>query len=123
VLHCIDDLTGQLIRRWRDDHAGTYRTWFLWEERLKSFRSIRRGLAKVAEEIEAGTFGNAYRGSSLETVVGAIAERRQIFKGQTTHGCGSRSSASRISTSTTKIGASSDACWRRAFVAWKSSRS
>ena len=78
---CMDDLTGQLIRRWRDDQGGTYRTWFLWEERLKNFRSIRRGLAKVAGEIETGTFGNAYRGSSLETVVGAIAEQRQIFKG------------------------------------------
>ena len=75
------DLTEQLIRRWRDDQAGTYRTWFLWEERLKNFRSIRRGLAKVAGEIETGAFGNAYRGSSLETVVGAIAEQRQIFKG------------------------------------------
>src|SRR5581483_2777311 len=28
-----------------------------------------------------GTFGNLYRGSSLETVVGSIAEQRQIFKG------------------------------------------
>jgi type II restriction enzyme len=81
MLSPMDDLTEQLIRRWRDDQAGTYRTWFLWEERLKNFRSIRRGLAKVAGEIETGTFGNAYRGSSLETVVGAIAEQRQIFKG------------------------------------------
>ena len=32
-------------------------------------------------EIEAGTFGNVYKGSSLETVVGSIAEQRQIFKG------------------------------------------
>jgi len=33
------------------------------------------------EEIEARTFGNVYRGSSLETIVGSIAEQRQIFKG------------------------------------------
>ena len=32
-------------------------------------------------EIEAGTFGNVYKGSSLETVVGSIAEQRQMFKG------------------------------------------
>ncbi|MBI0445594.1 type II restriction endonuclease, partial [Deinococcus sp. DB0503] len=32
-------------------------------------------------EIEAGTFGTQYRGSSLETVVHSIAEQRQIFKG------------------------------------------
>lgn len=70
-----------LISRWRDDPGSTYRTWFLWEERLKNFRSIRRGISEVAHEIESGTFGNAYKGSSLETVVKSIAEQRQIFKG------------------------------------------
>ena len=70
-----------LIRRWRDDPGGTYRTWFLWEERLKNFRSIRRGIQQVVHEIEAGVFGNQYRGSSLETVVHSIAEQRQMFKG------------------------------------------
>lgn len=70
-----------LIARWREDAGGTYRTWFLWEERLKNFRAIRRGLQAVVAEIADGTFGSAYRGSSLETVVGSIAEQRQIFKG------------------------------------------
>jgi type II restriction enzyme len=70
-----------LISRWREDPGGTYRTWFLWEERLKNFRSIRRGIAEVVEEIEGGTFGSQYKGSSLETVVGSIAEQRQMFKG------------------------------------------
>ena len=70
-----------LIERWRDDPGATYRSWFLWEERLKNFRSIRRGIAQVVAEIEAGSFGNVYKGSSLETVVGSIAEQRQMFKG------------------------------------------
>jgi len=70
-----------LIGRWRDDTGGTYRTWFLWADRLKNFRSIRRGLAVMVSEIESGTFGTAYRGSSLETVVGSIAEQRPMFKG------------------------------------------
>ena len=70
-----------LLRRWRDDPGGTYRSWFLWEERIKNFRSIRRGLQAVVQEIEAGRFGNAYRNSSLETVVAAVAEQRQIFRG------------------------------------------
>ena len=39
------------------------------------------GSARSSREIEAGTFGNVYKGSSLETVVGSIAEQRQIFKG------------------------------------------
>ena len=71
----------RLLERWRNDPGGTYRTWFLWDERLKNFRSIRRGIAAVVAQIEAGTFGTAYKGSSLETVVAGVAEQRQIFKG------------------------------------------
>lgn len=75
------DTIRALITRWQEDTGGTYRTWFLWEERLKNFRSIRRGIAQVIAEIKSGTFGNHYKGSSLETVIGSIAEQRQIFKG------------------------------------------
>lgn len=76
-----DTALQSLIDRWRQDPGGTYHTWFLWEERLKNFRSIRRGLQEVVAEIESGAFGNVYNGSSLQTVVGSIAEQRQIFKG------------------------------------------
>jgi len=71
----------ELAARWRSDLGGTYRTWFLWPERLKNFRSLRRGIEQVSADIEAGTFGTAYRGSSLETVVHGVAEQRQMFKG------------------------------------------
>ena len=70
-----------LIARWKEDAGGTYRTWFLWHQRLKNFRAIRAGIAEVVREIDAGSFGNAYKGSSLETVVRSIAEQRQIFQG------------------------------------------
>lgn len=70
-----------LIQRWKEDPLSTYSTWFLWAERLKNFRSIRRGIAQVVQDIEEGGFGNAYRGSSLETVVASVAEQRQIFRG------------------------------------------
>ena len=77
----MDERLPKLISHWKSDPHSTYNTWFLWEERLKNFRSIRRGLSQVVRDIQAGTFGNAYRGSSLETVVGSVAEQRQIFKG------------------------------------------
>ncbi len=77
----MDEGLARLIEAWRADPGGTYRSWFLWEERLKNFRSIRRGLQAVVREIEAGRFGSAYKGSSLETVVHSVAEQRQIFKG------------------------------------------
>ena len=76
-----DELTRELLSRWRNNPAGAYQSWFLWEERLKNFRSIRRGVQQVAAEIQAERFGVAYRGSSLETVVHSIAEQRQVFKG------------------------------------------
>jgi type II restriction enzyme len=70
-----------LLRQWRADAEGTYQSWFLWAQRLKNFRSIRRGIAQVVMEMEDGSFGTVYKGSSLETVVGSIAEQRQIFRG------------------------------------------
>lgn len=47
----LPDLT-LLIDRWRADPDGTYQTWFLWDERLKNFRSIRRGLQQVVAEMQ-----------------------------------------------------------------------
>lgn len=81
VLACDELAVRELVSSWRDDLGSTYRTWFLWPERLKSFRSLRRGIEQVSADIEAGTFGTAYRGSSLETVVHGVAEQRQMFKG------------------------------------------
>lgn len=75
------DPLATLIDCWKADPSSTYNTWFLWDQRIKNFRSIRRGIAQVVEDIRGGTFGNAYRGSSLETIVGSVAEQRQIFKG------------------------------------------
>lgn len=75
------DRVRRLIQRWRNDPEATYQTWFLWEQRLKNFRSIRSGIVVVVDEIEQEKFGVAYRGSSLETIVHSIAEQKQIFKG------------------------------------------
>lgn len=77
----MDKKIAELIECWRIDPGATYQSWFLWSERIKNFRSIRQGLSKVVDEIIAGDFGQAYRGSSLETVVHSIAEQKQIFKG------------------------------------------
>ena len=71
----------EIIQIWKTAPNLTYMSWFLWEERLKNFRSVRTGILKIIEEIKQGKFGNAYRGSSLETVVHSIAEQKQIFKG------------------------------------------
>ena len=56
------DTLAKLIEHWKADRHSTYNTWFLWEERLKNFRSTRRRIRQVVRDIDAGTFGNAYRG-------------------------------------------------------------
>ncbi|ATB46271.1 type II restriction enzyme [Corallococcus macrosporus DSM 14697] len=66
------------ISRWREELGGTYRSWFLWEERLKNFCSIHRGLATVVEDIEKGTFGNVYKG----TESWSATERRWVASGR-----------------------------------------
>src|SRR3546814_14046341 len=61
TMHMESDLVRERIERWRGDPGSTYQSWFLWEERLKNFRSIRRGISQVVAEIEAGTFGEIGR--------------------------------------------------------------
>ncbi|MCL1632976.1 hypothetical protein M3N64_13705 [Sporolactobacillus sp. CPB3-1] len=76
------DKLDKLTRSYIEDPESVYHTWFLNnEDRLKAFRTIKKGLRKVITEIEKGTFGNDFKGSSLETVVTAISEQKQIFEG------------------------------------------
>lgn len=71
----------KIIITWKEDPGSTFNTWFHWEERLKNFRSIRRGLQKIIDEVESDSFGQAYRESSLESVLHSVTEQKQIFKG------------------------------------------
>lgn len=71
-----------LIDKYKLDEESVFNTWFINnDERLKAFRSIRRGVQKVVEEIKAGRFGNDYKGSSLEVVLNCITEQKQVFMG------------------------------------------
>jgi type II restriction enzyme len=71
-----------LIDQYKNDQESVYHTWFLHStDRLKAFRTIRKGLSKVIKEIEEGIFGNDFKGSSLEMVVTAISEQKQVFEG------------------------------------------
>ncbi|HWR06782.1 type II restriction endonuclease [Sporomusa sp.] len=70
------------IHEYKSDPESVYQTWFLDnQERLKAFRTIKNGVKVVVKEIEENTFGNDFKGSSLETVITAIAEQKQVFEG------------------------------------------
>ncbi|KXB32520.1 hypothetical protein AT959_02210 [Dechloromonas denitrificans] len=67
---------------YKADPESVYNTWFVSnEERLKAFRSIRRGVATVVDDIKHGRFPNDFKGSSLEFVLGCISEQKQVFEG------------------------------------------
>jgi type II restriction enzyme len=67
---------------YKADPESVYNTWFISnEERLKAFRSIRRGVATVVDDIKHGRFPNDFKGSSLEFVLGCISEQKQVFEG------------------------------------------
>ncbi|WP_318507401.1 hypothetical protein [Bacillus sp. T3] len=72
----------KLIGEYKTDNESVYHTWFInSNDRLKAFRTIRSGIKDVIADIETGRFGNDFKGSSLETVVTAIAEQKQVFEG------------------------------------------
>ena len=74
-------LTG-LIDEYKQNPDLTYQSWFLHnEDRLKAFRSIRRGVSQVVSDIKDGSFPNDFKGSSLEFVLSCITEQKQLFEG------------------------------------------
>lgn len=71
-----------LIERYKRDHESVYHTWFVGgEARMKAFRAIRRGVKDTVDAINAGSFGNDFKGSPLEVVLAAITEQKQVFEG------------------------------------------
>lgn len=71
-----------IVQAYKDTPESVYNTWFVNNEaRLKAFGAIRRGVDQVVKDIRAGTFPNDFKGSSLETVLTAITEQKQVFTG------------------------------------------
>lgn len=72
----------KLIKAYKDDNESVYNTWFINNgDRLKAFRSIRRGVQQVILDIKEQKFPNDFKGSSLEFVLSCIAEQKQVFVG------------------------------------------
>ena len=75
-------LLQEIISKYENDPSSVYNTWFIGsEERLKAFRAIRRGVLQVIEDIKKEKFGNDFKGSSLEFVLSAITEQKEVFEG------------------------------------------
>jgi type II restriction enzyme len=71
-----------IIRQYKSDNESVYNTWFINnEDRLKAFRSIRRGVMQVVDDIKQKKFGNDFKGTSLEFVLTCITEQKQVFEG------------------------------------------
>ncbi|HEK21329.1 hypothetical protein [Mucilaginibacter sp.] len=71
-----------IITQYKNDQESVYNTWFINnEDRLKAFRSIRRGVLQVIDDIKTRRFGNDFKGTSLEFVLSCITEQKQVFEG------------------------------------------
>lgn len=71
-----------IVKQYKTDPESVYNTWFVQNaDRLKAFRSIRRGVEQVVREIKAGLFGNDFRRSSLELVLNSITEQEAGVRG------------------------------------------
>lgn len=72
----------ELVERYKSDTESVYNTWFVaGAERMKAFRSIRRGVRDTVDAIAQSTFGSDFKGSPLEVVLTAITEQKQVFEG------------------------------------------
>lgn len=73
---------NQIIQQYKIDTESVYNTWFVDnDQRLKAFRTIRRGIIQVVEDIKNKSFPNDFKNSSLEFVLNCIAEQKQVFVG------------------------------------------
>lgn len=73
---------SQIIQQYKEDKQSVFNTWFINnEERLKAFRSIRRGVMQVIDDIKNKKFQNDFKGTSLEFVLNCITEQKQVFEG------------------------------------------
>ncbi len=73
---------SQIIQQYKEDKQSVFNTWFINnEERLKAFRSIRRRVMQVVNDIKCKRFPNDFKGSSLEFVLTCITEQKQVFEG------------------------------------------
>ena len=73
---------SQIINQYKEDKQSVFNTWFINnEDRLKAFRSIRRGVMQVVDDIKNKKFPNDFKGSSLEFVLSCITEQKQVFEG------------------------------------------
>ncbi len=71
-----------LISQYKLNQNLVYNTWFVNnDERLKAFRSIRRGVIQVIDDIKKCCFPNDFKNSSLEFVISCITEQKQVFQG------------------------------------------
>lgn len=71
-----------IIQQYKTDSSSVYNTWFVNnDDRLKAFRSIRRGVMQVVDDIKNKKFGSDFKGSSLEFVLTCITEQKQVFEG------------------------------------------
>ena len=72
----------EIIKEYKKNSNLVYNNWFINNsDRLKAFRTIKRGVIQIVNDIKQHKFPNDFKGSALETVLNCITEQKQVFQG------------------------------------------
>lgn len=72
----------KIVKHYKENQQSTYNTWFISNEvRIKAFPSIKNGVLELIQSTRSHSFGNSFKGSPLEFVLGCITEQKEMFKG------------------------------------------
>ena len=80
-----------IIRQYKNDSESVYNTWFINnEERLKAFRSIRRGVMQVIDDIKNKKFPNDFKvvGLAVNKNIGLLKKQIKEKTGENTDSAG-----------------------------------
>ncbi|GFP75804.1 hypothetical protein [Clostridium fungisolvens] len=73
---------AKIVKYYKENQQSTYNTWFISNEvRIKAFPSIKNGVLDLIHSTRSHSFGNNFKGSPLEFILGYITEQKEIFKG------------------------------------------
>ncbi|GKU24629.1 hypothetical protein [Clostridium folliculivorans] len=72
----------KIVKHYKENQNSTYNTWFISNEvRIKAFPSTKNGVLELIQSTRNHSFGDSFKGSPLEFILGHITEQKEMFKG------------------------------------------
>ena len=85
----MNDAFKNIVENYKSDKESVYNTWFVNnEERLKAFRSIRRGVQQVVKDIKEKNSDATLRTLLLNSCLPVLQNKNRFLKALLTHSIG-----------------------------------